>query len=396
MGGVNVVSSDTWTIDYFRRVSSTFQIGLEYDFQPWFGIRIVGSGPMALYPANPYNEHQYTALLNYFQLGADAMFDLCNIAEYRHDRPVSPYLFLGAAANNRFKTVDMENYLGAAVRTGLGLNIRLTEVMKLAFEVQYNALGDKFNTIEDKGLFKAKWDDNEAALLGLQFDLNSRRRRAEEAEKEARIAAARAAQAAAAKATADKIAAARAADRAYSERLAAEKAAAAAAAEAARLAALAPPAPEIPELPEIPETLAENPVQQPVSAEPEIQEPVYAESEEAPAEEEIEAEVPQVEEIIPFAAFGFDIPADQRGKVQHIIDILNSYPNAVVTISGFADWGSESSMPGDDLSMLRLDSVLKAITNAGINFSRVTINNYGFSPQNYYSEHNRIVVCETQ
>ena len=391
MGGINVVSSDTWTMDFFKHVSSTFQVGLEYDFQPWFGIRIAGSGPMALYPANPYNEHQYTALLNYFQLGADAMFDLCNIAEYRYDRLASPYIFLGAAANNRFKTVDAGNYFGAALRTGLGFNFRLNDVMKIALEFQYNALGDKFNTLEDKGLFKAKWDDNEAALLGLQFELNGRRRRQAEAEKAERIAAARAAQAAAAKATADKIAAARAADRAYSERLAAEKAAAAAAAEAARLAALATPVPEIPEIPEIPETLAEAPVEEVF-----VPETITAEPETVQAEEEIEVVVPKVEEIISFGAFGFDVPADQRAKVQRIINILDSYPEATVTISGFADWGSESSMPGDDLSMLRLDSVLKAITDAGINFGRVTINNYGFTPQEYFPDHNRIVVCETQ
>ena len=57
LGGVNYVYSDGWKISRMSRLSPNFQVGLEYDFLPWMGVRVNGSGLMGLYPSNPYYQN---------------------------------------------------------------------------------------------------------------------------------------------------------------------------------------------------------------------------------------------------------------------------------------------------------------------------------------------------
>ena len=338
LGGVNYVSSDGWTLGFLKQVSPNFQVGLEYDFLPWFGVRGAVNGMMAKYPTNPFYQNQYSATANYVLMGVDALFDFSNMEEYKFSRAVNPYMYLGAGADIRFKTERAEQYIGPAIRGGLGFNFRLSNSLKLVLELQYNVLGNKFNTIDDNNFLGGLWDDDVAALTGFQFDMGGKRRRAEEAEHEAQVAAARAAQAAAAQATADRIAAARAAQ----EREAAERRAQ----REAELAAINPAA---------------------------------------------------ASETISFGIYEYTIPARESGRVRHIISVLNQFPDAVVTITGYSDKDSESEMPEFQLSKLRLDNILKAMTDAGIDESRITVINNGFTvPEGSTSTHNRLVIIETE
>ncbi|MBQ3659839.1 MAG: OmpA family protein [Bacteroidales bacterium] len=171
-GGVNYTASDLWQIDNLHHFTSDAQIALGYKFSAWFGLRGAWNGPVGSFPNNEGTE---MGIMHYAQLGLDAMFDIANLFNYNPTRFLSPYLFLGGAGNYRFETTNDKAVFGPAIRAGLGFAIRLDDVARILLEVHDNALSNKFNTFDDKGLFGTSWDDNLAALIGLQFDLTSGR-----------------------------------------------------------------------------------------------------------------------------------------------------------------------------------------------------------------------------
>ena len=338
LGGINIVPSDAWTMGIGKTITPNFQVGYEYGFLPWLGVRTSVSGMMGSYPTNPYREHQFTAIVNYMQFGADAMFDICNLLEYSQERVINPYVLAGMAANYRFKTGNTQAYVGPAFRGGLGLSIRMGKLFRAILEGQYNALGNKFNTLDDNNSVGGLWDGNFAVLAGVQLDLGGGRRRAQEEAHAREVAEAKARQAAAAQATADRIAAARAADRARSEQLAAER-----------------------------EALARG-------------------------------ENPRViEEKILFETGKTTIPESERPKLEHIVSVMDLYPNTVVTIAGYAGRETEPAADQLTLSVMRADAVKKALTDAGISATRITTR-YNSSSQQISTEpgDNQVVVCTTK
>ena len=349
-GGANYVTSNEWQIGQFKHITPNGAVSLGYDFAPWFGLRANLSGPMGAYPI----QHKTIGKFNYAQLGLDAMFDICNMFSYKESRFVSPYVFVGGAANYRFPVEQVEGFFGPGVRAGLGVNFRLATGVHLGLELLDNALSNKWNTLDDNEFFGGdilywkrpfRWDDNFAALLGLKFDFgaNAKRKAAVVAAAEAAAAEVAAAKAAA-KAAADKAAAAKAAaEKAAAERAAAERAANEAVTGTDRAIARA---------------IVEN---------------IYFDLNKS---------------------FLWD---SERPKIEHIIAVMNQYPDAVVSLTGYADKQTGKPKPNMTLSQNRVERVAKALTDAGIAASRIKTNYFGDTVQvSAVPEENRVCVCVTQ
>ena len=244
------------------------------------------------------------------------------------------------------------------VRAGLGFDFRISDGVKIALELQDNGLNNQFNTLDDNEIYGGnilwikrpfKWDDNFAALLGLKFDLgaNAKRRAALAA---AEAAAAEAAALAAAKAAAEKAAAEKAAaEKAAAERAAAEKAA------AERAAA------------------------------------------EKAAAEAARAKARAVVENVYFELNKSILRDSELPKVEHIIAVLNQFPEAVVSLTGYADKKTGTPKRNWTLSQERAERVAKALTDAGIAADRISTSFYGDTIQvSEVPEENRVCVCVTR
>lgn len=177
MGGVNYLTSNKWHIGQFEHITPNASLYLGYNVAPWLNLRGSVSGPAATFPTN---KGKVAGKLNYVQVGFDAVADICNIFNYKEERFFSPYVFLGVAGSYRMAIDNEKAYFGPGVRAGLGFDIRLGNSMKLAIELQDNALNNKFNTLDDNSYYGGdiihmkrpfKWDDNFAALIGLKFAL---------------------------------------------------------------------------------------------------------------------------------------------------------------------------------------------------------------------------------
>ncbi|MDD7455478.1 MAG: OmpA family protein [Bacteroidales bacterium] len=138
--------------------SAAFSVG--YRFSPVFGARLnvngwQGKGSIA----GPRTNYKF----NYVETGLDLYADLASLfAGYKYDRLLNPYIFAGGGVNYAFNNDEandhasqfpkVDNYLWdghrvlGAARTGLGLNIRLSDVVAFNVEGNCSFLGDHFNS----------------------------------------------------------------------------------------------------------------------------------------------------------------------------------------------------------------------------------------------------------
>lgn len=175
LGGINAVSSRNWTVEFLDRVTPNFQIGLEYDFQHWIGIRLAGSGPLGVYPDINIKYTQPTTEFHYFQIAADVKMDLLQMFSDSNTHMVNPYFFAGILGYNRSETDKVKSHLGAGVRTGLGLGVNMGPLVRFILEGQLNLLGNDFNSIKDLHVFGADGDSNFAVLTGFLVTLGARK-----------------------------------------------------------------------------------------------------------------------------------------------------------------------------------------------------------------------------
>lgn len=343
-------------------LSPIFGINAGYQFNPWFTLRgevngFQSKGAIITNTVNPYN-------FNYAQLDVDGVFDICNMFNYKSTRLFSPYIFAGIGGNIRFNNNEANNIFKQAAynteylwngsvpsftgRFGAGIDIRLSNAVKIAIEVVDNMYSDKFNSKRNYDVKGLDLDWNLGALVGLKFTFGQANK----------IAAAEAAAlAAAAKAEADRLAAERAAaEKAAAEKAAAEAAAAKAAAEKAA---------------------AEK-----------------AAAEKAAAER---AAARHIEENVLFVIGKTNIRPSETQKVQNIIDILNQYPEAVVSVTGYADKNTGYPELNMKLSQKRAENVAKAIEKAGIASDRISVNYVGDTQKvSDTPSQNRVAVCVTK
>ena len=170
-------------------ISPNVQLGIGYQFNPWFAARIQANGWQSKGGWNSYAQHPftYTYKWNYVAPGLDLMFDLTNlIGGWNPNRFLSVVLFVGGGTNIAWKN-DEANAIAANVqqfddykleylwdgtkvrpfgRGGLQLGFRLSDAVSLLLEGNANILGDKYNS---KKADNPDWYFN--ALAGLRINL---------------------------------------------------------------------------------------------------------------------------------------------------------------------------------------------------------------------------------
>ena len=151
-------------------ISPNVQLGIGYQFNPWFAARIQGNGWQSKGGWNSYAQHPftYTYKWNYVAPGLDLMFDMTNlIGGWNPNRFLSVVLFVGGGANIAWKN-DEANAIAANVqqldgykleylwdgtkvrpfgRGGLQLGFRLSDAVSLLLEGNANILGDTSTTL---------------------------------------------------------------------------------------------------------------------------------------------------------------------------------------------------------------------------------------------------------
>ena len=170
-------------------ISPNVQLGIGYQFNPWFAARIQANGWQSKGGWN--NGINNTYKFKYVAPGIDLMFDLTNaFGGWNPNRFLSVVAFIGGGANiawdngevndiaKRIQNVVPYNleYLwdGTKVRPfgrgGLQLGFRLSDAVSLLIEGNANILSDKYNS---KNADNPDWYFN--ALAGLRINLGKTR-----------------------------------------------------------------------------------------------------------------------------------------------------------------------------------------------------------------------------
>lgn len=158
-------------------ITPSAALSVGYQFSPVFGARLNVNGLQGKGAVN--NEQVNLYKFNYVEGAADLMVDVASIfAGYKYDRTLNPYIFGGVGVNYAFNNDEAQAYkdlfvdgylwddhkISPALRAGLGLNIRLSDVVAFNFEGNCSFLNDHFNS--KKG---SKADFQIKALAGLTF-----------------------------------------------------------------------------------------------------------------------------------------------------------------------------------------------------------------------------------
>ena len=331
-GGVGETIGET---NWQKLLSPAAALNIGYQFTPVFGLR----GDIAGWQAKgalPLYDDVYK--FNYAQAALDATFDIASLFAGYKERVVNPYILLGAGANYRFNNDEAnaianhfykDNYLwdGGKIsvlgRAGAGIDFRLSDAVALELEAVANGYSDKFNS-KVGDIF----DYQINALAGLKFNFGAAKKKA---------AALAAAEAEAARLAAERAAAEAA--RLAAERAAAEKAAADA--EAARLAA------------------------------------ERAAAERAAQEAAARARARAITENVLFVIDQWKIRPSEQEKIYRVVNIMKQYPEAVVTISAYADKQTGNPRWNMTLSQHRAEVVAEALKAAGIAANRITTEYFG-------------------
>ena len=331
-GGVGETIGET---NWQKLLSPAAALNIGYQFTPVFGLR----GDIAGWQAKgalPLYDDVYK--FNYAQAALDATFDIASLFAGYKERVVNPYILLGAGANYRFNNKEAnaiashfykDNYLwdGGKIsvlgRAGAGIDFRLSDAVALELEAVANGYSEKFNS-KVGDIF----DYQINALAGLKFNFGAAKKKA---------AALAAAEAEAARLAAERAAAEAA--RLAAERAAAEKAAADA--EAARLAA------------------------------------ERAAAERAAQEAAARARARAITENVLFVIDQWKIRPSEQEKIDRVVNIMKQYPEAVVTISAYADKQTGNPRWNMTLSQHRAEVVAEALKAAGIAANRITTEYFG-------------------
>ncbi|MBR1800986.1 MAG: OmpA family protein [Bacteroidaceae bacterium] len=89
------------------------------------------------------------------------------------------------------------------------------------------------------------------------------------------------------------------------------------------------------------------------------------------------------------------IPEGEQGKVTNLINFLKANPETKVNVTGYADAGTGNPRINMFYSQGRAENVAKALTDAGIDAARITVDYKGDTVQPYTNDNdkNRVSIC---
>ena len=349
------------TNNFGKLISPAATLNFQWQFHHAFGLRLGLGGWQAKMATVLPEEHIYP--FRFGQLNADLMMDLTSLfGGFNHKRICSTYIFAGvggaygydnsaAAANRSYFSHYWEQKFFFPVRTGLGVDFRLSEVISLGLEGNVNFYSDEFNSKVGKGFSP---DMHFNLLAGLKFNLGKNTRPSQAyADKVAAQEAAEAAERAAAqKAAAEKAAA----EKAAAEKAAAEKAARERAEAAERAAA------------------------------------EKAAAEKAAAERAALAAANSKD--LTFGIGSAYITKNSDAKIAELADFLKANPDFTVTVTGYADKQTGSSKVNFECSQKRAEAVAARLVKLGVEASRITKEYKGDTVQPFsVNDQNRAVIC---
>jgi outer membrane protein OmpA-like peptidoglycan-associated protein len=129
---------------------------------------------------------------------------------------------------------------------------------------------------------------------------------------------------------------------------------------------------------------------------------------EKPVEKIIEIEKPvEVEKVLPrdpmrrdifYTIRGSEISKAEKVKIEDVANYLKKYPDATVSVTGYADKGTGNPRINVDFARKRADAVANILINTyGISPSRIFVDSKGDTVQPYeQNELNRVTICIAQ
>ena len=340
-GGVGQTVGET---SFGSLISPSAAFNFGYRFTPVWGLRAGLSGWQGKGAVlGPTEVYRY----NYLQGSVDVTADICGIfSGYRAGRSLSPYLFAGVGVNGGFNNSEANSLSGRfpednllwtgrsilpAGRFGLGTGIRITDAVHFNVEVNANILGDRFNSKRGSAV-----DWQLGALAGFTFNIGLKK---------------------------------------------------------GRKAEPVPSSAPVPVAVQMPEPSEPSEPSRPGAAEPSSESVDSAESGE-PSSAESAPQFNPVQEDIYFSIGKSVIRPGEKTKLAEVISLLESYPEAVITVTGHADRATGSAGRNLELSKERARNVAAALMDGGVSGDRITVL-YKGDTENPYSEpeRNRVAIC---
>ena len=338
-GGIGHTVGET---SFRNLISPSASLGFGYRITPVWGLRAdfngwQGKGAI-LAPETVY-------AFKFLQANIDATVDICSIfSGFRSARVMNPYLLVGAGVNSRFANDDATavknrfnpdyywdgTKFSPTARTGVGLDIRLSDAVDLNVEYNTSFLTDKFNSKPGSIV-----DFQHNALIGLKFNFGKPK---------------------------------------------ANKAIGNSTPVASTATAAAAAAMEVVEKPK-----AEEP-QKPVE---EKKEPVKRTAEKANAPVRVEKRVD-----IFFTIGKWAINPSEEDKIKELIDFMKADKDVKVTVTGYADKDTGTAARNMFLSEKRAVAITELLINAGVASERITTEFKGATEAPHDTPvKNRVAIC---
>lgn len=340
-GGVGQTVGET---SFGSLISPSAAFNFGYRFTPVWGLRAGLSGWQGKGAVlGPTEVYRYS----YLQGSVDVTADICGIfSGYRAGRSLSPYLFAGVGVNGGFNNSEANSLSGRfpednllwtgrsilpAGRFGVGTGIRITDAVHFNVEVNANILGDRFNSKRGSAV-----DWQLGALAGFTFNIGLKK---------------------------------------------------------GRKAEPVPSSAPVPVAVQMPEPSEPSEPSRPGAAEPSSESVDSADSGE-PSSAESAPQFNPVQEDIYFSIGKSVIRPGEKTKLAEVVSLLESYPEAVITVTGHADRATGSAGRNLELSKERARNVAAALMDGGVSGDRITVL-YKGDTENPYSEpeRNRVAIC---